>query len=192
MFRAVCVLATLGMILLATGCQKKESASSENGASSGSQVQAAGSGAGAAGGSEGSSSGSNGSGGSNGSNASNGSHASGDAHATESGTLHATTGSSILTDIDNGKELHLHPGQTVTVILESGHANDMAWSMVSPQTPVLSTDGKSAYKASSTGPGSETWHFRAAKAGHQDVRLEYAHGRSSNPERNFRFTAVVE
>jgi predicted secreted protein len=191
MFRAVCVLATLGMLLVAAGCQKKESASSENGGSPGSQVQAnSGAGTGSSGGSEGTSSGSNGS---NASSGSNGSHASGEAHKAESaGVLHATTGSTILTDIDNGKELHLHPGQTVTVMLESGHANGMAWGMVSPQTPVLTTDAKSVYKASSTGPGTETWHFRAAKAGHQDVRLEYANGRSSNPERNFRFTAEVE
>lgn len=190
MFRAVCVLATLGMLLVATGCQKKESASSENGASSGSQVQAtSGAGNGSSGGSQGSSSGSNGS------NASSGSHASGEAHNTEgAAVMHATTGSTILTDIDNGKELHLHPGQTVTVVLESSHANGFAWNMVSPQTPVLSTDAKSVYATSSTSPlgGEETWKFRAAKVGHQDVRLEYGHGKQGVPEKNFRFTAEVE
>jgi predicted secreted protein len=68
----------------------------------------------------------------------------------------------------------------------------MEWSMVSPQTPVLWSDAKPVYAAKGSATGTETWRFRAAKAGRQDVRLEYGSGHQSVPERNFRFTVEVQ
>jgi predicted secreted protein len=62
---------------------------------------------------------------------------------------------------------------------------------VSPQTPVLWSDAKPVYAARGSATGTETWRFRAAKAGRQDVRLEYGAGHQSVPERNFRFTVEV-
>jgi predicted secreted protein len=178
MFRTLCVLAALGFgILVAAGCQQKQAAKSENG-SSNSEVRAA-----AVGKSSGSTTSSSGSGGS------------GDSHSkTQSEPPPAKGGGLTLRDVDNGKELHVHPGQTITVILESSHANGFEWNMVSPQTPVLWTDTKPVYATSTSSSlgGEETWKFRAAKAGRQDVRLEYGRGKQSVPEKNYRFTVEVE
>jgi len=177
MFRTLCVLAALGIgMLVAAGCQHKQAAKSENGGSP-SEVRAAGVGGGA---------------GTSKSKSTSKTSPSGSHTKSESSPPPARGGSLTLTDVDNGKELHVHAGQTITVILDSGHANGMEWNMVSPQTPVLWTDAKPVYAAKGSGTGTETWRFRAAKAGRQDVRLEYGAGRQSVPERNFRFSVEVE
>jgi predicted secreted protein len=171
MFRTLCVLAALGIgMLVAAGCQQKQAAKSENGGST-PEVRAA-----AVGGGAGTSK-----------SSSSESHTK-----SESTPPPARGGGLTLTEIDNGKELQVHPGQTITVILGSGHSNGMEWGMVSPQTPVLWTDAKPVYAAKGSDTGTETWRFRAAKAGRQDVRLEYGRGNQSVPERNFRFTVEVE
>lgn len=171
MFRTLCVLAALGIgMLVVAGCQQKQAAKSENEGST-SEVRAAGVGGGAG----------------TSKSSSSGSHAK-----SESTPPPARGGGLTLTDVDNGKELHVHAGQTITVILDSGHSNGMEWNMVSPQTPVLWTDAKPVYAAKGSGTGTETWRFRAAKAGRQDVRLEYGRAQQSVPERNYRFTVEVE
>jgi predicted secreted protein len=172
MFRTLCVLAALGIgFLVAAGCQQKQAAKSESGAPP-PEVRTAGVGSEA---------------GTSKSKSSSGSHTK-----SESNPPPARGGSLTLTDVDNGKELNVHAGQTITVILDSGHANGMEWNMVSPQTPVLWTDAKPVYAAKGSGTGTETWRFRAAKTGRQDVRLEYGRANQSVPERNFRFTVEVE
>jgi predicted secreted protein len=171
MFRTLCVLAALGIgVLVAAGCQQKQAAKSESGAPP-PEVRTAGVGSEA---------------GTSKSKSSSGSHTKSESNPPARG------GSLTLTDVDNGKELNVHAGQTITVILDSGHANGMEWNMVSPQTPVLWTDAKPVYAAKGSGTGTETWRFRAAKAGRQDVRLEYGRANQSVPERNFRFTVEVE
>ena len=173
MFRTLWVLAVLGIgMLVAAGCQQKQAAKSENGGAP-SEVRAAAVGNGAAT--------------STTTSSPSGSHAK-----SESTPPPARGGGLTLTDVDNGKELHVHAGQTITVILDSGHSNGMEWNMVSPQTPVLWTDAKPVYAAKGSGTGTETWRFRAAKAGRQDVRLEYGRAQQSVPERNYRFTVEVE
>jgi predicted secreted protein len=178
MFRTLCVLAALGFgILVAAGCQQKQAAKSENGGSN-SEVRAAAVGSG-----------------SSSTKSSGGSGESGGSHSkTHSEPPPARGGGLTLTDVDNGKELHIHPGQTITVILESSRANGFEWNMVSQQTPVLWTDAKPVYASSTTSSlgWHETWKFRAAKVGRQDVRLEYGRGRQSVPEKNYRFTVEVE
>jgi predicted secreted protein len=177
MFRALCVLAALGIgVLVAAGCQHKQEAKSENGGSTAEiRTAAVGSGAGTS------------------KSSTSGSHATSGSHTkSASEPPQARGGSLTLTEIDNGKELHVHPGQTITLVLGSGHANGMEWSMVSPQTPVLWSDAKPVYAAKGSATGTETWRFRAAKAGRQDVRLEYGSGHQSVPERNFRFTVEVQ
>ncbi len=179
MFRTLWVLAALGIgMLVAAGCQQKQAAKSENGGAP-SEVRAAAVGDGAAT--------------SKSKSTSKSQSSPSESHTkSESAPPRARGGGLTLTDVDNGKELHVHAGQTITVILNSGHANGMEWNMVSSQTPVLWTDAKPVYAARGSGTGTETWRFRAAKAGRQDVRLEYGAGRQSVPERNFRFTVEVD
>ena len=171
MFRTLWVLAALGIgMLVAAGCQQKQAAKSENGGAP-SEVRAAAVGNGAA---------------------TSKSSPSESRAKSESTPPPARGGGLTLTDVDNGKELHVHAGQTITVILDSGHSNGMEWNMVSPQTPVLWTDARPVYAAKGSGTGTETWRFRAAKAGRQDVRLEYGRAQQSVPERNYRFTVEVD
>jgi predicted secreted protein len=66
-------------------------------------------------------------------------------------------------------------------IIEDDHA---------PGKPVYAL--KSGKLAPEESPGTETWHFRAAKPGEQTVRLEYQRGMGQSvAERRFGFTATV-
>jgi predicted secreted protein len=102
----------------------------------------------------------------------------------------ASAHSGILTEADNGMEFDFHQGQTVTLVLDSNHSNGLSWSTVG-SGDVLAPQGTAAY-AARTGGGTETWHFRAAKPGHQTVKMEYRRKwAQSVPERTFRFSANV-
>jgi predicted secreted protein len=99
-----------------------------------------------------------------------------------------------LTADDNGMDFNFRPGQVITVVLDSNHSSGLGWVMVEPAGSVIVLDGNPAYavRAGKNAGGSETWRFRAAKAGHQTVRLEYRRKwASSVPERTFRFTGDV-
>jgi len=99
---------------------------------------------------------------------------------------------SSLTAADNGRDIALRPGQTISLALESNHANGFDWAIVSPTSSVLAPVGKPAYAVRS-GRGTETWHFRAGRPGRQTIRLEYRREWTQNmPERTFRFTATVK
>src|SRR5258705_6821065 len=98
MFRTLCVIAALGFgMLVSVGCQQKQAAKSENGGSP-PEVRTAGVGGGA-GTSKSSPSGSH---------AKSESSPSGSHTKSESSPPHARGGSLTMTDVDNGKELHVH------------------------------------------------------------------------------------
>jgi len=98
-----------------------------------------------------------------------------------------------LTASDDGREVTLRQGQTVTVVLDSNHSNGFTWAVTSPTAGVIVPSGKGAYAVKSGGRGTETWRFLAMKPGRQTVRLEYRTEWTQNmPERTFRFTAIVK
>jgi predicted secreted protein len=117
-------------------------------------------------------------------------HDAGGASATRSGGRVST-----LTMADDGGDFTLVKGQVLSVILASSHATGSSWNLVEPTQSVIELDGKPVYvmkSAKAGSAGTETWHFRAARPGHQTVRLEYRRAWArSVPERTFRFTATV-
>jgi predicted secreted protein len=85
-------------------------------------------------------------------------------------------------------------GQIITVVLDSNHSSGLGWVMVEPAGSVIVHEGNPGYavRAGKSAGGSETWRFRAAKPGHQTVRMEYRRKwASSVPEKTFRFTGNV-
>ncbi len=99
-----------------------------------------------------------------------------------------------LTSADDGMDFDFRQGQIITVVLDSNRASGLGWVMVEPAGSVIVRDGNPVYSARTgkNAGGSETWHFRAAKAGHQTVRMEYRRKwASSVPERTFRFTGNI-
>ncbi len=115
--------------------------------------------------------------------------------ATTTSTSHTTYHSGTLTAEDNGKEIDLRQGQVITVVLESNKASGLSWALVEPTGSVVVMQGSPAYAVKSAkrgGGGTETWHFRAAKPGHQTVKMEYRRKwASSVPERTFRLDVNV-
>ena len=104
---------------------------------------------------------------------------------------HVAAHSGTLTEADNGMEFDFHQGQTVTLVLDSNHTNGLSWGM-NGSGDVLVPQGTAAY-AARAGGGTETWHFRAAKPGHQTIKMEYRRKwAQSVPERTFRFAANVK
>jgi predicted secreted protein len=167
MVRIYGVLAALGIVMLAAGCQQKQPASQseKTGSETPSSAEVRKAGVGRLGG------------------------------ATEKKaetTPRPSVGSLTLTAEDDGREIQVRQGQVVTVMLESNRANGFAWAVVSPASTVLVSDAKPAYASKRSGGGTETWRFRAAKPGRQTIRLEYRREWTQNmPERTFRFTAEV-
>ena len=107
----------------------------------------------------------------------------------------AVAHSGVLTSEDNGVEIDLRQGQVVTVVLDSNKVSGLAWVLVEPAGSIVVMQGSPAYSTRSGKRGSggtETWHFRAAKPGHQTVKMEYRRKwATSMPERTFRFDANV-
>jgi|SRR5882672_6448081 len=107
----------------------------------------------------------------------------------------AVAHSGVLTSEDNGMEIDLRQGQVVTVVLDSNKASGLGWVLVEPAGTIVVMQGGPAYSTKSGKRGSggtETWHFRAAKPGHQTVKMEYRRKwATSVPERTFRFDANV-
>src|SRR4051812_20136221 len=104
------------------------------------------------------------------------------------------TRSGVLTEADNGMEFEFHQGQTVTVMLDSNRSSGLSWALNESSGDILVPDGSASYAARSgkSASGTETWRFRAAKPGHQTVKLEYRRKwAQSMPERTFRFSGNV-
>jgi predicted secreted protein len=98
-----------------------------------------------------------------------------------------------LTAADDGREINLRQGQTVSVVLASNHSTGFAWAVTNPTAGVIVPEGKGLYAVKSGSRGTETWRFLAMKPGRQTIRMEYRREWTQNmPERTFRFTAIVK
>jgi len=117
-----------------------------------------------------------------------------EASKTSSGKESANVPRGALTMANNEMEYNFKVGQTITVVLDSNKASGLGWNLVEPMGSVIVPQGVGSYavKAGKAGGGTETWHFRAAKAGYQTVKMEYRRKwAQSMPERTFRFSGSV-
>ena len=77
---------------------------------------------------------------------------------------------------DNGNQITLQKGQTLTVELEANPTTGYTWEMVEPEGAVLSQVGEPEFKADSDllgAPGTLTLRFEAVQAGQMELRLVY-------------------
>ncbi len=80
----------------------------------------------------------------------------------------------------NGSQVELKPGQVLVVALESNITTGYSWAVAEPAAAVLEQVGEAEYKAAQpqTTPlvgsgGTETFRFRAARAGQASLKLIY-------------------
>ena len=94
-----------------------------------------------------------------------------------------------LTAADAGRPLALRVGQRVTLTLAANPTTGYRWALADSADGALARDGDRVYTqdpAPADGPpvagrgGTETWTFRAVRAGVGTLRLDY--GRSFEPE----------
>ncbi len=104
-----------------------------------------------------------------------------------------------LTQLDDGKVVNAIVGQVLTVRLPGNRTTGYSWNEPATSEMVLDRVGEPAY-VTNPGPsgmvgagGKEVWRFRAAKAGRQILRLEYARRWETNvaPAKVVTFNVVV-
>jgi inhibitor of cysteine peptidase len=77
---------------------------------------------------------------------------------------------------DNGNQVTLQKGQTLTVKLEGNPTTGYTWEMVEPEGAILRQVGEPEFNADSDllgAPGTLTLRFQAVEAGQMDLRLVY-------------------
>jgi inhibitor of cysteine peptidase len=77
---------------------------------------------------------------------------------------------------DNGKQITLQKGQTLTISLEGNPTTGYTWEMVEPEGAVLRQVGEPEFKADSEllgAPGVQTLRFEAVEAGQMILTLVY-------------------
>jgi inhibitor of cysteine peptidase len=77
---------------------------------------------------------------------------------------------------DNGNQITVQKGQTLTVKLEANPSTGYTWEMVEPEGAILRQVGEPEFSADSEligAPGTLTLRFEAVEAGQMDLRLVY-------------------
>jgi inhibitor of cysteine peptidase len=77
---------------------------------------------------------------------------------------------------DNGNEITLNKGQTLTIKLEANPTTGYTWEMVETEGAILRQVGDPEFEADSDllgAPGTQTLSFEAAEAGQMALRLVY-------------------
>ena len=77
---------------------------------------------------------------------------------------------------DNGNQITLQKGQTLTVKLEANPTTGYTWEMVEPEGAILRQVGEPEFNADSDllgAPGTLTLRFEAVQAGQIELRLVY-------------------
>lgn len=109
-----------------------------------------------------------------------------------------TNGTS-LTDADNGNQIRLQPGHTLSVTLESNPTTGYGWQVMELDQAVLAQDGSPEYKQSAGSDGvvgaggTDTFRFNAVGPGETSLRLGYMRPwESAAPIKNFEIQVKVE
>jgi inhibitor of cysteine peptidase len=77
---------------------------------------------------------------------------------------------------DNGNEITLNKGQTLTIKLEANPTTGYTWEVVETEGAILRQVGDPEFEADSDllgAPGTQTLSFEATEAGHMELRLVY-------------------
>jgi inhibitor of cysteine peptidase len=77
---------------------------------------------------------------------------------------------------DNGNEITLNKGQTLTIKLEANPTTGYTWEVVETEGAILRQVGDPEFEADSDllgAPGTQTLSFEAAEAGQMELRLVY-------------------
>jgi inhibitor of cysteine peptidase len=77
---------------------------------------------------------------------------------------------------DNGNEITLNKGQTLTIKLEANPTTGYTWEMVETEGAILRQVGDPEFEADSDllgAAGTQTLSFEATEAGHMELRLVY-------------------
>jgi predicted secreted protein len=83
-----------------------------------------------------------------------------------------------LVEKDAGQSVEVKRGQTVIVRLDSNRSTGYRWTLIEPDSPVLTSTGAAVYEERAVGGpvganGTETWSFVVAKNGEQELVFEY-------------------
>jgi len=84
-----------------------------------------------------------------------------------------------LTEADNGAQIELSPGQTLTITLPSNPTTGYSWQVTQIDLKTLKQQGEAEYRQSPGSKdlvgagGTETFHFEALQAGETTLQLAY-------------------
>jgi inhibitor of cysteine peptidase len=107
-----------------------------------------------------------------------------------------TNGTS-LTNVDNGKQINVKAGDTITLILESNPTTGYSWQVMAMDGNVLTELGESEYKSDGqnvpgTG-GTETFRFKVVESGKTTLELGYMRPwESVQPLETFAIQVVIQ
>jgi inhibitor of cysteine peptidase len=83
----------------------------------------------------------------------------------------------VLTASENSREVSIGVGQGLEVRLASNPSTAYCWVLVASSESVLEAQGDAVFVPDPSGAigagGTEVWRFRAGRAGHQTLSLEY-------------------
>jgi len=109
-----------------------------------------------------------------------------------------TNGNS-LTEADNGKQITLRAGDTLTVTLESNPTTGYSWQVMDLDQTVLVQDGQPEYKQAPSSEGlvgaggTETFHFKAVGPGEGSLSMGYMRSwESVQPAETFEIQLQVQ
>jgi inhibitor of cysteine peptidase len=95
---------------------------------------------------------------------------------------------------DNGREITLQKGQTLTIKLEANPTTGYSWEFVGSEEAVLRQVGEPEFEADSDllgAPGTQTLRFEAVEAGQTELRLVYRRPWETDVEPVETFTVQV-
>jgi inhibitor of cysteine peptidase len=95
---------------------------------------------------------------------------------------------------DDGREVTLQKGQTLTIKLEANPTTGYAWEFVESEGAILRLAGEPEFEADSDllgAPGTQTLRFEAVEAGQMELRLVYQRPWETDVEPLETFTVQV-
>jgi inhibitor of cysteine peptidase len=95
---------------------------------------------------------------------------------------------------DNGREITLQKGQTLTIKLEGNPTTGYSWEVVESEDAILQQVGEPEFEAESDllgAPGTQTLRFEAVETGQMELKLVYRRSWETDMEPLETFTVHV-
>jgi inhibitor of cysteine peptidase len=95
---------------------------------------------------------------------------------------------------DNGRQVTLQQGQTLTIKLEANPTTGYSWEFVEPEKAILEQVGESEYEPESDllgAPSTQTLRFEAVQPGQTELKLVYRRPWETDVEPLETFTVLV-